>query len=190
MWYCKLLQWISVPKFFSVLGRIEYFQLVDYQLSYFRLCQLALEPTFVNGKKVKKLLSKSQQNQEHYFNKRSGKPLKELKNNETVMNPYYFANFANSPLANCGLFSVINLSIYPNLEICFFLFQWALEHKVTVRFEYPNKALLDYRNTPLVGIELSPAQLQIGRRLKSSLPTSSALLEPPFVNGKKVKKNC
>jgi hypothetical protein len=42
-------------------------------------------PTFVNGKKVKKLLNKRQQNQEHYFNKRSGKPLKELKNNETVM---------------------------------------------------------------------------------------------------------
>ena len=44
-----------------------------------------LEPTFVNGKKVKKLLSKMQQNQEYYFNKRSGKQLKELKNNETVM---------------------------------------------------------------------------------------------------------
>jgi hypothetical protein len=53
----------------------------------------------------------------------------------------------------------------------------------------PNKALLDYRNTPLEGIKLSPAQLQIGRRLKSSLPTSSTLLEPTFVNGKKVKKS-
>jgi transposase InsO family protein len=54
----------------------------------------------------------------------------------------------------------------------------------------PNKALLDYRNTraPLEGIELSPAQLQIGRRLKSSLPTSSALLEPTLVNGKNVEK--
>ena len=34
---------------------------------------------------MKKLLNKRQQNQEHYFNKRSGKLLKELKNNETVM---------------------------------------------------------------------------------------------------------
>ena len=34
---------------------------------------------------MKKLLNKRQQNQEHYLNKRSGKPLKELKNNETVM---------------------------------------------------------------------------------------------------------
>jgi hypothetical protein len=40
----------------------------------------------------------------------------------------------------------------------------------------------------LEGIELSPAELQIGRRLQSSLPTSSALLEPTFVNGKKVNK--
>jgi hypothetical protein len=39
----------------------------------------------------------------------------------------------------------------------------------------PYKALLDYRNTLLERIELSRAQLQIGRRLKSSLPTSSAL---------------
>ena len=40
----------------------------------------------------------------------------------------------------------------------------------------------------LEGIELSPAELQIGRRLQSSLPTSFALLEPTFVNGKKVNK--
>ena len=52
----------------------------------------------------------------------------------------------------------------------------------------PYKALLDYRNTLLERNELSPAQLQVGRRLKSSLPTSSVLLEPTFVNGKKVKK--
>ena len=50
----------------------------------------------------------------------------------------------------------------------------------------PYKALLDYRNTLLERNELSPAQLQVGRRLKSSLPTSSVLLEPTFVNEKKV----
>ena len=35
----------------------------------------------------------------------------------------------------------------------------------------PYKALLNYRNTPLEGIGLSPAKLLMGRRLKTSLPT-------------------
>ncbi|CAC5403653.1 unnamed protein product [Mytilus coruscus] len=52
----------------------------------------------------------------------------------------------------------------------------------------PYKAMLDYRNTPLDEIELSSAQLHIGRRLKSSLPTSAPLLKPTFVNEQKVKK--
>ncbi|XP_063404228.1 uncharacterized protein K02A2.6-like [Mytilus trossulus] len=42
----------------------------------------------------------------------------------------------------------------------------------------PYKAMLDYRNTPLDEIELSPAQLHLGRRLKSSLPTSALLGKP------------
>ena len=42
----------------------------------------------------------------------------------------------------------------------------------------PYKALLNYRNTPLDGINLSPAQLLMGRRLKSSLPTKVDLLKP------------
>ena len=41
----------------------------------------------------------------------------------------------------------------------------------------PHKALLDYRNTPL-DIGYSPAQLFLGRRLKTSLPTSAPLLQP------------
>ncbi|PFX23508.1 hypothetical protein AWC38_SpisGene11947 [Stylophora pistillata] len=43
----------------------------------------------------------------------------------------------------------------------------------------PYKALLNYRNTPLDGINLSPAQLLMGRRLKTSLPTMVDLLTPP-----------
>ncbi|XP_056109383.1 uncharacterized protein K02A2.6-like [Rhinichthys klamathensis goyatoka] len=42
----------------------------------------------------------------------------------------------------------------------------------------PYVALLEYRNTPLDGIGLSPAQLLMGRRLKAKLPTSSKLLTP------------
>ena len=42
----------------------------------------------------------------------------------------------------------------------------------------PYKALLNYRNTPLDGIGLSPAQILMGRRLKTSLPTSAELLKP------------
>ncbi|CAG2233456.1 unnamed protein product [Mytilus edulis] len=48
--------------------------------------------------------------------------------------------------------------------------------------------MLDYRNTPLDEIELSPTQLHIGRRLNSSLPTSAPLLKSTFVNEQRVKK--
>ena len=41
----------------------------------------------------------------------------------------------------------------------------------------PYKALLNYRNTPLEGIGLSPAQLLMDRRLKISLPTHADLLK-------------
>ena len=39
-------------------------------------------------------------------------------------------------------------------------------------------ALLDYRTTPLEGINLSPAQLLMGRRPKNTLPCNCALLTP------------
>ena len=41
----------------------------------------------------------------------------------------------------------------------------------------PYKALLNYRNTPLEGIGLSPVQLLMGRRLKTCLPTNADLLK-------------
>lgn len=43
-----------------------------------------------------------------------------------------------------------------------------------------NRDLLEYRNTPLNGIGLSPAQLLMGRRLKSKIPVSKKLLMPKF----------
>ena len=42
----------------------------------------------------------------------------------------------------------------------------------------PYEALLNYRNTPVDGIGLSPAQILMGRRLETSLPTSAELLKP------------
>ena len=42
----------------------------------------------------------------------------------------------------------------------------------------PYQGLLNYRNTPLDGINLSPAQLLMDRRLKSSQPTKVDLLKP------------
>lgn len=42
----------------------------------------------------------------------------------------------------------------------------------------PYILLLEYRNTPLEGVGLSPAQLLMGRRLKVRLPTSNSLLIP------------
>ena len=43
--------------------------------------------------------------------------------------------------------------------------------------EDPYKALMDFRNTPL-DIGLSPAQMFLGRRLKTTLPTAATLLKP------------
>ena len=36
---------------------------------------------------------------------------------------------------------------------------------------------MNYRNTPLQELNLSPAQLMMGRRLKTSLPTAALLLK-------------
>ena len=42
----------------------------------------------------------------------------------------------------------------------------------------PYKSLMCYRNTQIEGLDQSPAQLFLGRRLKTSLPTSAELLRP------------
>ena len=42
------------------------------------------------------------------------------------------------------------------------------------------RALLDWRNTPTEGMSTSPAQRFLGRRCKTLLPTSTALLQPRF----------
>ena len=50
-------------------------------------------------------------------------------------------------------------------------------------------ALLDYRTTPRPGIELSPAQLLMGRRrLRNELPMMDSLLQPASVNQKDVSR--
>ena len=53
---------------------------------------------------------------------------------------------------------------------------------------------MNYRNTPLEEVNLSPAQLMMGRRLKTSLPTTTPLLKPQAAEGvqnifKKQKEN-
>ena len=50
--------------------------------------------------------------------------------------------------------------------------------KLLKKVQNPYKALLNYRNTPLDGIGLFPAQILMGRRLKTSLPTNAELLKP------------
>ena len=42
----------------------------------------------------------------------------------------------------------------------------------------PYFALLEYRKTPITGMQESPAQLLMSRMLKSKLPTTMALLRP------------
>ena len=49
-------------------------------------------------------------------------------------------------------------------------------------------ALLDYRTTPLPGIELSPAQLLMGCRLRNELPMMESLLQPASANQEDVSK--
>lgn len=53
----------------------------------------------------------------------------------------------------------------------------------------PNKdlALLDYRTTPLEGVNLSPAQLLMGRRPRNLLPASNDVLKPSSVDHGVVK---
>ncbi len=50
------------------------------------------------------------------------------------------------------------------------------------------KALLMHRATPLPGINLSPSQLCMGRRLRSNLPMAQSLLEPEAHNLSEVKR--
>jgi hypothetical protein len=49
-------------------------------------------------------------------------------------------------------------------------------------------ALLDYRTTPLEGVNLSPAQLLMGRRPRNTLPTAKSLLIPSSYNRQEVKR--
>ena len=44
-------------------------------------------------------------------------------------------------------------------------------------------ALLEYRNTPISGLEYSPAQLLMSRMLKDKLPAPTSLLLPKLVQG-------
>ncbi|XP_052820095.1 uncharacterized protein K02A2.6-like [Mya arenaria] len=50
-----------------------------------------------------------------------------------------------------------------------------------------NLALLDYRTTPLDGVNLSPAQLLMKRRPRNLLPASKAVLKPSSVDPNTVK---
>ena len=50
-----------------------------------------------------------------------------------------------------------------------------------------NKALLEYRATPIQGINLSPSQLSMGRRLRTTLPIACGLLEPEAHNIKEIR---
>ena len=49
----------------------------------------------------------------------------------------------------------------------------------------PYLALLEYRNTPITGIDYSPAQMSMSRMLRSKLPARSSLLAPQTVDGRR-----
>ena len=48
-------------------------------------------------------------------------------------------------------------------------------------------ALLEFCNTSIAGIEASPAQLLMNRRLRSSLPMTGAVLKPDVLEGTRAK---
>ena len=47
----------------------------------------------------------------------------------------------------------------------------------------PYLAILEYRNTPIEGINLSPSQLLMGRRTRTQLPVNDSLLKPQYHDG-------
>lgn len=49
-------------------------------------------------------------------------------------------------------------------------------------------ALLNFRNTPITGENFSPAQLLMGRSLKTRLPATTAALKPKTIDYKQVKE--
>ena len=51
-----------------------------------------------------------------------------------------------------------------------------------------NKALMVYCATPIPGIELSPSQLSMGRRLRTTLPIAQELLKPKAHNNQEIKR--
>ncbi|XP_033753195.1 uncharacterized protein K02A2.6-like [Pecten maximus] len=54
--------------------------------------------------------------------------------------------------------------------------------RLLLKAKDPFLALLEYRNTRIDGVEISPAQMFLGRRLKSPLPTTAPLLTPNMNN--------
>ncbi|KAL9979645.1 hypothetical protein ACROYT_G017335 [Oculina patagonica] len=50
----------------------------------------------------------------------------------------------------------------------------------------PYKALLSYRNTPLEGVNLSPAQMLMGRRLRTPIPVTEDMLKPQLYDPEEV----
>ena len=51
----------------------------------------------------------------------------------------------------------------------------------------PYLAILEYRNTPIEGINLSPSQLLMGRRTRTQLPVNDSLLKPQYHDGANVQ---
>ena len=62
-----------------------------------------------------------------------------------------------------------------------------LMKKCAISKEDPYLGLLNLRNTPTEGLDTSPAQRSMGRRTKTIIPTTAALLEPKQVTGRNVK---
>ena len=59
--------------------------------------------------------------------------------------------------------------------------------KILEKSDDPYKALLSYRNTPLDGVNLSPAQLLMGRRLRTFIPVTEEMLKPQLYEPEEVQ---
>ena len=55
--------------------------------------------------------------------------------------------------------------------------------------ENKNKALLNYRATPIPGVGLSPSELCMGCGLRTTLPMATGLLKPETYNAQEIKRS-
>ena len=66
-----------------------------------------------------------------------------------------------------------NQSTYTSQVTRDFLEAWGVKHRLSSSYDTIARALLTYRNTPMQGVKLSPAQIVFSRELRDTMPFKS-----------------